>query len=396
MRRDMKTIYAPDRRGTNSYKWDAMKGEFGTDGLLPLWVADMDFKAPDCVHEALRTVIDLGIYGYHVPPASYYESIISWERRRHGYEIKKEWLRYTLGVVPGLYWFTNILTRINDACIILTPCYYPFMEAIRNTGRRLVCCDLKCSGGRYTIDFEKFEAEICANDVKLFILCSPHNPVGRVWTQQELKGLLDVCGKHGVYVISDEIHQDIVMTGHKNIPAATVGAYDDFLVTLSATSKTFNMAGLKNSFAIIPDQGIRKKFDQYVNSIQVMKGSMFGYAATEAAYNHGEPWLEEVLAVIEGNYRYLRDTLLAELPEIVVTPLEGTYLMWVDLGAYVSHQGLRALVQNECKLAVDYGDWFFEKGADTHIRINLATPRENIQTAAQNLIRGIILGERKN
>lgn len=383
---DIEKNYTPDRRGTNCAKWDGTLLRFGETDLLPLWVADMDFKAPDCVQEALQNMIDHGVYGYYLAPQSYYESFISWEKRRHDYEVKKEWLRYTPGVVSGLYWFVNILTQPNDACIMLLPCYYPFMDAIRDTGRKLICCDLVNIGGRYTIDLAKFEDAICRNNVKLFLLCSPHNPVSRVWTHKELKGLLDICEKHGVFVISDEIHQDLIMSGHKHIPAATVGEYDERLVTLTAASKTFNLAGCQNSFAVIPNEAIRKRFDQYVKSIRVIRGAMFGYVAVEASYNHGEPWLAEVLEIIEGNFRYFRDTLLAELPKIVVTPLEGTYLAWIDLGAYVPSEELQKVVQNKCKLAVDYGEWFLEAGSDTHIRVNLATSRKNVETAVQNLV----------
>jgi cysteine-S-conjugate beta-lyase len=386
---DIEKDYAVNRIGTNCTKWDGLSVKFGADNLLAMWIADMDFRAPDCVHEALQKVIDLGIYGYSFEDEGYYQSFIDWEKRKHGYTIKREWIRFTAGVVSGLYWFVNAMTQPGDACIILTPCYYPFMDAIRDTGRRLVCCELINTNGYYTIDLMKFENDIRENDIKLFILCSPHNPVGRVWTKEELKAILDTCKKYGVFVISDEIHQDLTLRDYKNTPAATVGDYDNMLVTLTSASKTFNLAGCKSSFALIPDKTIRDRFDRYIKSIRVARGSMFGYAAVEAAYKQGEPWLEEILKVIEGNFQYLRDALTKELPKIVVTPLEGTFLMWIDLGAYVSYEHLQDFVQNKCKLALDYGEWFFEKGIDTHIRINLATPRKNIETAAQSLIKEI-------
>lgn len=387
---DEEKYYVPNRRGTNSFKWDGIKLKYGTDDLLPLWVADMDFRAPDCVNDALRKMANFGVFGYYKSPESYFESIISWEKRRHGYEIKREWLRYSAGVVTGLYWFVQILTNPGNSCIIQTPCYYPFMEAIKDNGRNLICCDLVNNEGRYTIDFNRFEEKISKNDVKLFILCSPHNPVGRVWKHDEMKKLLEICKKHNVFVISDEIHQDIVMNGHKNIPAATVGDYDEMMVTLSSASKTFNLAGLKNAFVVIPNESIRKRFDQYIRTIEVLnKGSMFGYAATEAAYNMGETWLRDILEIIEGNFEYLCHALSSELPESIVTPLEGTYLAWINLGAYIPHEDIQGFIQEKCKLAVDYGDWFFENGFDSHIRINLATSRTNIEIAARNIIREI-------
>lgn len=385
---ELETHYAPDRRNTNSYKWDSMISKFGTNHLLPLWVADMDFRAPDCVKEAFQHLIDFGVYGYYVPPASYLDAIVSWEARRHGYHIQPEWLRYTCGVVPGIYWLVNILTAPCDACMILTPSYYPFMEAVQNAGRQLVCSELVNQNGHYTVDIEKFEMDLTKHQVKLFVLCSPHNPTGRVWTPDELRAMLDACKRHGVYVISDEIHQDILMPGHIHHPAATVGNYDDMLVILSAASKTFNIAGLKNSFAIIPNESIRKRFDQYALSIQSTKGGTFGYAAVEAVYNHGEPWLGAVLGIIEENFCFLRNTLSKEAPLAHVTPLEGTYLAWVDLGAYMTSKDLQPFIQECCGLAVDYGSWFFPSGreGDTHIRLNLATPRSNIRRAIEQLV----------
>ena len=386
---ELETQYAPDRRNTNSYKWDAMGGKFGRDDLLPLWVADMDFRAPECVEKAFREMVDFGVYGYFVPPKSYSDAVVSWEARRHGYPIQPEWLRYTCGVVPGIYWLTSILTAPDDACMILTPSYYPFMEAIKNTGRRLICSELVNRDGHYTIDAEKFERDLIEHQVKLFLLCSPHNPTGRVWTPDELRTMLEACKRHGIYVISDEIHQDILMPGQIHHPAATVGDYNDKLVILSAASKTFNIAGLKNSFAIIPSEDIRRRFDQYVLSIQATKGGTFGYAAVQAVYNHGEPWLEAVLEVIWDNFVYLRDTFAKEVPLAQVTPLEGTYLAWVDLKAYLTSAGLQPFVQENCGLAVDYGSWFFpsERAGDTHIRLNLATPRANIRQAVDQLVR---------
>ncbi len=386
MKIEIEKDYAVERLGTNCTKWDGLSERFGEEGLLPLWVADMDFKAPDCVREAMQKLIDRGVYGYSMTAEGYFQSFINWEESRHGYSVKKEWLRFAAGVVSGLYWFINAMTQPGDACLILTPCYYPFMDAVRDTERKLVCSELVNTGGCYTIDLEKFEKDIRENEVKLFLLCSPHNPVGRVWKQEELKGLLDICKKHGVFVISDEIHQDILLSGHKNIPAAKVGDYDEILATITSASKTFNLAGCKNSFLIIPDQAIRERFDRFAKSIRMTRGSMFGYAVVEAAYQGGAPWLEAVLETIEGNYLYLRDTLKAALPKLTVTPLEGTYLMWIDLGAYVSPEQIQELVQKKCRLAVDYGAWFFENSEDTHIRINLATSRRNIETAAQKLI----------
>ncbi len=386
---DIDKVDAAERRGTNSTKWDGTSAKFGADDLLPMWIADMDFPAPGCVHEALKKIIDFGVYGYSFVDDGYYQSFIDWEKKKHGYEVKKEWLRYTPGVVSGLYWFINAMTLPGEACMILTPCYYPFMDAVRNTGRKLICCDLVNTGGHYTVDLKKFEDTIRVNHVKLFLLCSPHNPVGRVWSRTELNGILDICKHRGVFVVSDEIHQDITFGGHRHIPAAAAGDYDDMLATLTSASKTFNLAGCKNSFAVIPDREIRERFDRYAKSIRVTRGSVFGYVAVEAAYRNGEPWLERVLNIIAENYRYLRDTLMREFPGITVSPLEGTYLVWIDLGAYVPCEQLYDFIQNRCGLALDYGEWFYENRADTHVRMNLATSAKNVGMAVSSLIREI-------
>lgn len=381
-------LEVPDRRGSGSSKWDGLESLFGSKDLLSMWVADMDFKCPPSVGQALKQAAEYNIYGYYLPSPAYYQGFMEWERRRHGYSVEQDWLRYSTGVVSGIYWTVNFMTQPGDACMILSPCYYPFMDAVSQTGRRLVCCELKETGGVYTLDLNDFERQIVTNDVKLFILCSPHNPVGRVWTAEELRGMLELCQKHHVFVISDEIHQDIIPGPRRHIPAATVGDYDDMLLTITAGSKTFNLAGAQNSFVIIPDKGIRAKFDDYVKRIRVTRGSMFGYIAVEAAYRDGEEWLDTVLAAIRGNYQYCRGYLADYLPQAVVSPLEGTYLMWVDLGAYVPAGDIESFMLKEARIAVDYGHQFFppDHAGDTHIRINLATPRRNVERAMEQLV----------
>lgn len=379
--------YSRDRHNSNSYKWDAMYTKFGTNDLIPLWVADMDFSAPECVKDRFCQIIDYGIYGYYIPPESYYDAIISWEEKKHNYSIKKEWLRYLSGVVPGIYWFINILTKPSEHVLILTPSYYPFMEAVNNTGRQLVTCELINTEGQYSIDYEKFENCIIANDVKAFVLCSPHNPTGRVWKVEELQKMLDICVCHKVYVISDEIHQDIVSPGFIHHPSATTGNYNEYLVTLTAASKTFSIAGLKNAYCIIPSETIRNKFDAYVSTIQQLnKGAIFGYAAVEAVYSEGEDWLKNVLEIIDNNYHYIVNTLRKKAPKAIITPLEGTYLVWIDLGAYIKSDDLEDFIIRKCGIAVDFGKWFYpNNSSDTHIRINVATPRKNIHDSINKL-----------
>lgn len=241
-----------------------------------------------------------GIFGYHMIPDSYYESFINWEKERHGYDVKREWIRFSPGVVPALFWFINILTNPGDSCIVMGPVYYPFHHAIEENNRKLIFNNLKNNNGIYTIDFESFEKDIIENKVKLFILSSPHNPVGRVWTKEELKKILDICKVNNVFVLADEIHQDIIIGDKKQIPAATVGDYDNILVTLTAATKTFNLASCQNSFVIIPNNKIRERFDKYFKSIGGDCGNIFGYIAVEAAYRYGNEQYYKTI-IIEKN-----------------------------------------------------------------------------------------------
>ena len=428
----MSLIKYVDRKNTDCAKWDGLEHTFSRGDLLAMWVADMDFKVPECVSDALKKYIDMGAFGYYVPPAGYYNSFIEWERKYHGYEVKREWMRFAPGVVPAFNWLVQMLAGEGEAVAVMQPVYYPFMKAVENNGRRLVNCPLLLTENGYEMDYEGFEELIVREDVKTFIFCSPHNPVGRVWKKEEIRRVLDICMKHNVYVISDEIHHDLIMSGHEHVPSATVGdtagAYDSILVTLTAATKSFNLAALQNSIVIIPDEKIRALWDKFTEGIRITGGNAFGYVAVEAAYKDGRPWLEEILGVIEGNYRYLRGRLESELPDVRVADLEGTYLMWIDLSAYMeriiakyvmtsSAAGLSAanqsdskeagsdsadinlneaavtamqhFMEDECGIAADYGAWF---GGDEYagcIRINLATSRENIETAAGRIINAL-------
>ena len=391
----MSLIKYVDRKNTDCAKWDGLEHTFSRGDLLAMWVADMDFKVPECVSDALKDYIDMGAFGYYVPPEGYYNSFIEWERKYHGYEIKREWMRFAPGVVPAFNWLVQMLAGEGEAVAIMQPVYYPFMRAIENNGRRLVNCPLLLTENGYEMDYEGFEKVIVREDVKTFIFCSPHNPVGRVWKKDEIRQVLDICKRHNVYVISDEIHHDLIMSGHEHVPSATVGdtdgAYDSILVTLTAATKSFNLAALQNSIVIIPDEKIRAVWDKFTEGIRIKGGNAFGYIAVEAAYKNGRPWLEEILGVIEGNYRYLRDRLESELPGVRVADLEGTYLMWIDLSAYLDPDelkegGMERFMEDRCGIAADYGAWF---GGDEYagcIRINLATRRENVEMAAERLI----------
>lgn len=385
----MSQLVYVERKGSDCNKWDGQTTMFGEENLHAMWVADMDYKVPACVMDAMRAYVDFGVMGYYKIPQNYYDSFINWEKTYHGYEVKKEWMRFAPGVVPAINWMLQMLTHENDSVITLTPVYYPFLNAINNNKRKLIDCDLINDHGVYSIDFEAFEKKIVANDVKAFILCSPHNPVARVWKKEELARLMEICRKHHVYVISDEIHHDLTFGGHVHYPTATVGEYDDMLITVTAATKTFNLAGCQNSIVVIPDEKLRGLWDAFTTNIRIVSGNALGYIAVEAAYSKGRAWFEELKQVVEGNAKYASETLMKALPGVVVSPLEGTYLLWIDLGAYVKPEEIKEFMQGKCKLALDYGEWFGGERFGSFVRMNLATKRENVEIAVNRMIDGL-------
>ncbi|ATV56358.1 MalY/PatB family protein [Fusobacterium pseudoperiodonticum] len=379
--------YLVERKGTYSLKWDALDKRFGNANLTSMWVADMEIKAPKEVIEALKERCEHGVFGYSYVSDEYYNSVINWLKEKHNYEIKKEWLRFTNGVVTAIYCFVNIFTKVDDAVLILTPVYYPFHNAVKDNNRKLITCDLKNTDGYFTIDYEEVEKKIVENNVKLFIQCSPHNPAGRVWKEEELAKILEICKKHNVLVISDEIHQDIIMKGYKHIPSAIVanGKYADNLITISAASKTFNLAGLIHSNIIISNDELRKKYDKEIKKINQTEINILGMLATQVAYEKGSEWLENVKEIIEDNFNYLKTELNKHIPEITITNLEGTYLVFLDLRKIIPIDKVKEFIQDKCNLAIDFGEWF---GASFKgfIRINLATDPEIVKKAVESII----------
>lgn len=379
--------YLVERKGTYSLKWDALDKRFGNADLISMWVADMEIKAPKEVIEALKERCEHGVFGYSYVSDEYYNSVINWLKEKHNYEIKKEWLRFTNGVVTAIYCFVNIFTKVDDAVLILTPVYYPFHNAVKDNNRKLITCDLKNTDGYFTIDYDEVEKKIVENKVKLFIQCSPHNPAGRVWKEEELARILEICKKHNVLVISDEIHQDIIMKGYKHIPSAIVanGKYADNLITVSAASKTFNLAGLIHSNIIISNAELRKKYDEEIKKINQTEINILGMLATQVAYEKGSEWLENVKEIIEDNFNYLKTELNKHIPEITITNLEGTYLVFLDLRKIIPIDKVKEFIQDKCNLAIDFGEWF---GASFKgfIRVNLATDPEIVKKAVENII----------
>lgn len=382
----MSQVIYKDRLGTDCNKWDGCEEKFGDENLLPLWVADMDFEAPSCVKQALKKYVDFGVFGYYQIPNRYYEAFINWEKTYHDYDVKKEWIRFAPGVVPAFNWLIHILTNERDGVLITPPVYYPFKDAVVNNNRTLVESPLMRLEDHYELDYEDFERKIKEQNVKLFIFCTPHNPVGRVWKRDEIVKVLDICKKYGVYVIADEIHQDIIMDGYQKVTAAATGNYDEIMVTLTAATKTFNLAGCQNSIVVIPNESLRKRYDDYLTRLRITGGNAFGYIAVQSAYDGGRKWLDEVLNIIEENYHLMKSILEEKLPKVWIPKLEGTYLMWIDLGAYVSADEIESVIQKDCGLAVDYGSWFGGEAYGTFIRVNLATREENIRLAAEKIV----------
>lgn len=296
-------------------------------------------------------------------------------------------MRFSTGVVTALYWFVNAFTKPEDAVIILSPVYYPLSNAVKDTGRKLVSSELINTGGKYTIDFEDFEKQIIDNDVKLFIHCTPHNPVGRVWTAEEAEKLLSICDKHNVLIVSDEIHHDMTFDDHTHLPSAIVadGKFSERIVTVTAASKTFNLAGLLTSQIIIENEELREQFDRFVKSVNQTEVNLLGMTASEAAFRHGADWLEGLRAVVKSNERYAVEQFAEYAPKLVISPLEGTYLLWIDLRPYIDPEDVKEFVQDTCKLAIDYGEWFGEKSRG-FIRLNLGTEPRHIKQAVDSII----------
>lgn len=378
--------YGVTRKNTDSVKWDSMIDNFGTNDLLPMWVADMEFKAPEAVQEALINRVQQGAFGYSVVPDSYYEAYFNWQAERYHVKLEKEWVRFSPGVVSSFFWMVNAFTKAGEGVIVLAPVYYPFYHAINDTNRQLVTSGLLNTKGRFTIDYDDFEAQIVNQNVKLFIHCSPHNPVGRVWTAEEQKRLFDICVKHDVIIISDEIHQDLTRIDHPHVAALALDEkYRSHLIVLNAPSKTFNLASLLHSHIVIADQGLRAKYDAYAATTVKSVTSLFGTVATEAAYRQGGEWLENLNEVIEQNFNYLQKTFAASAPKIILTEKEGTYLAWADLRAYLGPTEVVSFMQEKCGIAVDYGEWFGD-GYEGFIRINLGTLPTYVKQTADKIV----------
>lgn len=380
--------YAVNRENTNSLKWDTKEDiRFKTEGLIPMWVADMEFKAPEEVIDDLNKRISHGVFGYTRLWDGYFEAFFNWQKTRYNIDLQKEWISFSNGLVTALYWLVNAFTNKGEAVIILTPVYYPFHNAVKDNERTLITCDLKNDNGIFSIDFEELENKIIKNKVKLLIFCNPHNPVGRVWTKDEIEKVFEICKRHNLYIVSDEIHQDINIGVRPFISALSVKKeYRDKLIVLNSASKTFNLASLLNSHVIIPNEETRKIYKKYANTVNRSELSLIGMTATESAYKYGSDWLDGLLKTIKRNYQYIKDEFQNKVPEIIISPLEGTYLPFFDLRNIVNPNRVKEFIQDDCKIAIDFGEWFGSnfKG---FIRVNIATDFKYIEIFANNVVK---------
>lgn len=383
------TKYLVDRHNTDCNKWDAeLEEKYGTRDLISMWIADMEFRTPDAVIEALTKRVQHGVYGYADIPESYYKALSDWMESRYNLPIPKDWVRFCTGCVTAIAWMLQAFTKVGDHCMILTPVYYPFHNVITYNGRELVKVDLNCDeNDNFTLNYEAIEQAIVDNDVKLLLQCSPHNPAGRVWTEEELDKLFAICRRHNVLVVSDEIHQDLCLYGHKFVPALAVagGKYRDMVVTLNAASKTFNLAGLLHSHIIIADEKLRAQYDLFARGMNRNANNIMGLVATEAGYTQGKEWLESLIHVIEDNYTYMKNELAAKAPKVKVVPLEGTYLAMLDLRPCMAKEEVKDFILHDCKIAVDYGEQFGENFMG-FVRLNLATDPALVHQAVANIV----------
>lgn len=365
-----------DRKKTNSLKYD-FAVERGRDvDVLPLWVADMDFQTPKPVLDALQNAVSHGIFGYSEVKGEYFDALYRWFDSRFDWQPKSEWLVKTPGVVFALAMAVRALTKEGDSVLIQPPVYYPFFEVIRDNNRKIVESPLLLTDGHYEIDFDDLEEKIASQNVKLFLLCSPHNPVGRVWTKEELQKLGELCDRYHVFVVADEIHCELVYEGHDYTPFASLSErFRQNSVTCVSPSKAFNLAGLQIANIIAADEGVRRRIDRAININEVCDVNPFGVIATIAAYNEGGAWLDALRKYLWENYEYLYRFFEQRLPQYPVLPLEGTYLVWIDCRASsIGSDATTLRLQEEQKLMVNSGT-LYGPGGEGFIRLNIACPR---------------------
>jgi cystathionine beta-lyase len=375
------------RRHTASVKWDLQQ----TDGILPMWVADMDFKTAPAITEALARRVAHGIFGYTLAPDDYFEAITGWWQQRHGFAVDRNWILPATGIIPALAVIVKALTDAGDTVLIQSPVYNHFFDTIAHAGRRLVSSDLLYQDGTYCMDYADLEQKAADPAARLLLLCNPHNPVGRSWTREELERVGTICLRHGVTIVSDEIHADLVYDPFRHKPFASLNeAFRQASVTCAAPSKTFNLAGLQTGYMLVPDKTLRSRISKRLQENEVGYTGTFAVEALIAAYRQGAEWLDALKAYLYSNYVYVKDFIAAYLPFCRVLPLEATYLVWLDCSAlpFTAQQLADHLLKAE-KLWVNPGTLYGANG-EGFLRLNIACPRVLLQEGLEKLRKGLL------
>jgi cystathionine beta-lyase len=373
------------RENTMSVKYDLRKAIFKNETVVPMWVADMDFRTPDFIIRAIQQRLDHGILGYTYIAPSFYESVVNWNLRRHAWKIEKEWISFSPGVVPALSLLVMAFTKPGDGVIIQPPVYFPFFSSVENHHRKLILNPLHFDGQNYTMDFEDLEAKIDSNTRMLF-LCNPHNPTGNVWPYETLKRLGEICVRHNVLLISDEIHSDLIFKGHRHIPVA--GISDEIAhhtITCNSPSKTFNLAGLSTAYLIISNPQLKEQYDKVLDHVHVGAGNTLGFVAAEAAYNFGDQWLDQLMKYLSGNLAFMKEYFEQHISAIQVLPPEATYLIWLNCRKLGMTPGaLKSFMIHDAGLGLNDGPQF-GRGGESFQRINIACPKQILSDALEKL-----------
>ena len=372
------------RKHTDALKLEALAPRWGRTDLLPMWVADMDFKTPPFIVEVMKKRMECEVFGYTAKPESWYEAIISWQKRRHKWTITKEMISFVPGVVPALAMAVQAFTQRGEKVMIQQPVYNPFAQVIRNNHRELVNCPLELKDGQYHINFKLFEKKI--KGCKLFLFCHPHNPGGRVWTREELKKVATICAQNNVIIVADEIHADLTLLPYEHIPFASVSeeAKQDSVV-FASPSKAFNMAGLATSYAVIANPTLRRRFESYVEGNELAAGNVFAFNTVVVAYNKGEEWLQQMLTYVQGNIDEVVSYIKENIPQLKVIIPQASYLVFIDFSALqLNQKDIVALCTNRAHLALNDGSIYGEEG-NGYMRINLACPRSVVRQALAQL-----------
>ena len=374
-----------DRTGTSCVKWDIREMFFKKQDVLPMWVADMDFKTPDFIVDAVKQRAEHPVYGYTIRPESYYTSLINWIDKKHRWKIDKDWVIFSPGIVPAVNMAVMAYTKPGDKIIVQPPVYFPFFGAVKDNGRQLVNNQLKLNNGRYDMDFEDLEKQI-DNRTRMIIISNPHNPGGSAWTKEELTRLGEICIKHNLILISDEIHSDLAIPPNKHTVAANLSKeIAGVTVTMMAPSKTFNLAGMASSSVIISNEKLRNDFQIMLDRVHVGMGNLFGMVASEAAYTHGEEWLNQMLIYVKGNIDFMEEYISKNIPKVKMIRPEATYMVWLDFRELaMDNDILKQFIIEKAGLGLNDGP-VFGPGGEGFQRINLACPRAYVEEAMNRL-----------